>query len=1613
MKKNLLKKLWLRTLMLVAILLCGAGSAWGEEVTITMSVQGWSNDATIGSGTLKSDANTNSIFTYESGTGEEGNTAGPKYFTNGTNVRFYAKKNGETGDGNWMQIIVPENTTITGVELTAANGYTPTVKYNVDGGSDNNWTASSNKYIVSNISATSGFKFRNAITGSTNTQLRITAIKITYTISGTTPPCATPTFSPAAGTYSSAQNVTLSSSTAGATIYYTTDGAVPTAESTLYTAPIAVSQTTTIKAIAVAEGYDNSAVASATYTITQPSTIAEVREQATGSVFTQGVVTSVEGKNVYIQDATAAILVFGSATITDLEVGDEITVSGSLTTYHGLLEIQTPVYNKVSTGNTVTPEVMTIAEVLASDKQGWLVKIEEATVTAIDNQNVTITQGDNAIVVRFNPAPSDFAVNDKLTLTGNIGCFDGVQIANPIAVKVADKLDNIITVKATVMGPGRTTEGNVFEIDRLNQNPIEESLVFLSTCSASTDVSYIQYTVDTEHTTIPSSEYELPEGDRVLTFKGNTTGTIVVKAFAPGNDQYKDGEATITVNITGISRDGYITVDQENITMNSTDTQSSTVVALLSLNTDVVPGDNIKFYAADGETAATYDWINAQLILDGAQYKVTISTTANQSSDARTAYLKVYVYDGDYDVYSPIITVTQRGKVSGEVVDEITKATTGVTGSSYQEWSGKRATSDAVYAGQSAGGNDAIQFRTTNSNSGIVTTTSGGIVQSVEVEWNENTAAGRTINIYGSHTAYTAATDLYDASTQGTLLGTIVYGTSTTLTLDGDYEYIGIRSANSALYLDKIIITWSTNPKQAAGLAYETASYNVILGDEFTAPTLANPNNLAVTYESSDPTVATVDEDGAVTILAVGTTTITASSAETDTYKAGQASYTITVNATALANIAALTAETDAGDYNVTFADAVVTYVNGKYAYIQDASGAVAMYKDGHGLTAGQVLNGTATVTYQVRNGNPQITDLSGVTATAGTAPEPVEIAAAEWNTPIASVLSQYFKVTGATLTQDGTKYYVQLGDESVQLYKIGSAPSISDLSVTYSIVGFPTLYNTTKELQIFVDPVAETEPRVDVAEITGLSPQQVFVGTTGEFTLTATFAEGLVEGDDYEISWTSSDQSVLELADEVFEAKAAGTVNVTVHISASDDTRYIDVEKTFQITVIAPNFAELPFEFDGGKADVETTDGLTQEGLDTDYKNSPKLKFNGTGDFVLLTFNEQPGTLTFDIKGNTFSGGTFTVQTSEDGVTFTDLASYTELGDTQSEEFDNLGENVRYIKWVYTEKSSGNVALGNIKLTKYGTPQTYAVSWTAGDNTELFVFAGDESQTIENGASVAEGTTVLVSVDVAEGYQLASLKVDEEDVTSQIDETGAYTFTMPGHAVAISATATENVPPITGDKYVKVTSDEDLTSGQYLIVYEEGSVAFDGSLEALDAVGNTIEVVLNNSEIAATSATTAAEFTIDVTAGTIKSASGLYIGQTSDANGLASSTETAYTNTLSIVTDGNVNIVSSGGAYLRYNSTSDQSRFRYYKSSTYSSQKAIQLYKKVIKGDVNGDGNVTIADVTALVNIILGKDDVEPYKYNHDVADVNDDKHITIADVTALVNIILGKNQN
>lgn len=150
----------------------------------------------------------------------------------------------------------------------------------------------------------------------------------------------------------------------------------------------------------------------------------------------------------------------------------------------------------------------------------------------------------------------------------------------------------------------------------------------------------------------------------------------------------------------------------------------------------------------------------------------------------------------------------KRASYVAPVQDQMTSSISGASGTSYKDFSGKTLSSGAVYAGNAAAGNSAIQLRSKNSNSGIIMTgASTSSPTGVTVAWNSNSPNNATLNIYGKNEPYTAATDLYSSGTQGTQLGFIAKG-STTLTISG-YRYIGIRSSSGALYLDSITIDFS------------------------------------------------------------------------------------------------------------------------------------------------------------------------------------------------------------------------------------------------------------------------------------------------------------------------------------------------------------------------------------------------------------------------------------------------------------------------------------------------------------------------------------------------------------------------------------------------------------------------------------------------------------------------------------------------------------------------------------------------------------------------------------------------------------------------------------
>ena len=171
-------------------------------------------------------------------------------------------------------------------------------------------TASATIYYTTNGSTptASSTVYSGPITVSATENLSAIAVATGYSSSAVASaaytinlPAATPVFSVASGVYTSVQTLTISDATAGATIYYTTNGTAPTTGSSVYSGPITVNASETLNAIAIATGYSSSATASAAYTINLP---------AATPVFSvaSGVYTSVQ--TVAISDATSGATIY-------------------------------------------------------------------------------------------------------------------------------------------------------------------------------------------------------------------------------------------------------------------------------------------------------------------------------------------------------------------------------------------------------------------------------------------------------------------------------------------------------------------------------------------------------------------------------------------------------------------------------------------------------------------------------------------------------------------------------------------------------------------------------------------------------------------------------------------------------------------------------------------------------------------------------------------------------------------------------------------------------------------------------------------------------------------------------------------------------------------------------------------------------------------------------------------------------------------------------------------------------------------------------------------------------------------------------------------------------
>lgn len=337
--------------------------------------------------------------------------------------------------------------------------------------------------------------------------------------------------------------VTVSCSTEGATIYYTKDGAEPTTGSDKFpTEGVTLTETTTLKAIAVKDGLDNSEVVTATYTKLEPYASLKALKES-GIATTEGVtcfvelkdavVTYADSRKAYIQDETAGLYVFGS---NKLKAGTKLNgvVAAQLALWNGLYELKVDggEFDNVEVTNDVEIPVQEVAVAELNQNfaryESMRVKVVDATVTSsFNDKNGEIEQNGEKIALRAADESITADVQATVDVTGYPGLYNSTKQLNVI-------LQEDIAVKTA----GKTQATLTFDSDAYSVN-VGESLTVKATTNSSASVVYSSS--DKMIATVDENTGEVQAG--------NKAGTVTITATVTENDEYTGATATCTVNV--------------------------------------------------------------------------------------------------------------------------------------------------------------------------------------------------------------------------------------------------------------------------------------------------------------------------------------------------------------------------------------------------------------------------------------------------------------------------------------------------------------------------------------------------------------------------------------------------------------------------------------------------------------------------------------------------------------------------------------------------------------------------------------------------------------------------------------------------------------------------------------------------------------------------------------------------------------------------------------------------------------------------------------------------------------------------------------------------------
>lgn len=625
-----------------------------------------------------------------------------------------------------------------------------------------------------------------------NSEKAIYLKKITVTYEeGATTQCSAPTFSPASGTsFANTLTVTASTATEGGKIVYTTDPeATLDANSTEFPSEgLIIDATTTIRAITVDPSgtLENSSEVSATYTkIDALNGLAELRAKIREDNVTSqkdakeyivslnnAVVTKVSGNNAFIEENETGIQYFKYNN--DFKEGQVIngtaTVKGFMyNNWAELTSIEGDI--TITDGGAVAPTEVTLEELTNNyDKyESRLVKVTAAEVTsAFSNRNGEISQNGTTLAVRAADESISMTLGETIDIIGVLGIYFDTKQLNVFSQDDITKSENTNTFSWTATSA---------EID-INNGDISALPTLTNTYEGAVNYDSSNKSVAT-----------IGETDGQITIVG--AGTTTITATLASDPEVKSSYE-LTVNKTAAT----LEFEQSSYTVNFGE-----MITLKAVSNN--PDAQITYSATDGDWYI--DETSGEFLACTTAGSVTVTATLAESDKytGATATCTVNIVDPNQQVYSDVITAAD---LKGEV-------------GAYKDFSGVTKTSGAVYAGNSAYKDGSIQLRSDKSNSGIVTTTSGGRISQIIITWDNSTANSRQIDIYGNTNPYTSAADLYGTAgntNQGELIGSLAKG-ETTLTIEGNYPYVGIRSKSNALYIKDITFVWEKVSEPTTG----------------------------------------------------------------------------------------------------------------------------------------------------------------------------------------------------------------------------------------------------------------------------------------------------------------------------------------------------------------------------------------------------------------------------------------------------------------------------------------------------------------------------------------------------------------------------------------------------------------------------------------------------------------------------------------------------------------------------------------------------------------------------------------------------------------------------